>query len=116
MCVILMASHYAPGARRAQEVIARPGTIGYSAGMAATTTRLELRLYPSDEEALSRLIALSPPGATRTSAIRTAVAEALARRERPAVAEPRAQTAKKLRRGDNRQGKEKKTCPGRTMV
>ena len=72
--------------------------------MAATTTRLELRLYPSDEEALSRLIALSPPGATRTSAIRTAVAEALARRER-------ANSAKRAAR-DNRQGQAKKDLPG----
>lgn len=50
--------------------------------MATPTTRLELRLYPADEAAIDRLIALLPPGATRTSAIRAAVAEALDRRER----------------------------------
>lgn len=52
--------------------------------MAPPTARLELRLYPADEDALDRLIALLPPGSTRTSAIRTAVAEALDRRERRA--------------------------------
>jgi hypothetical protein len=63
--------------------------------MAPPTARLELRLYPADEDALDRLIALLPPGSTRTSAIRTAVAEALDRRERRAERLASAENSKK---------------------